>query len=49
LDYGLPNGKWQIKEISLKSSKSIGEFTGTLDRTDVLEPGMIKVIELVSF
>lgn len=49
LDYGLPNGKWQIKKVSLKSSKSIGEFNGILDRTDVLEPGMIKVIELVPF
>jgi hypothetical protein len=46
-DYGLPKGKWQIKEIGLKSSKNIGEFTGTLDRTEILEPGMIKVIELV--
>jgi len=46
-DYGLPKGKWQIREIGLKTSKSIGEFTGILDRTEILEPGMIKVLEMV--
>jgi len=48
-DYGLPKGTWQIKEIGLKSTKSIGEFTDIVDRTEILEPGMIKVIELVPF
>ncbi len=46
-DYGLPQGKWQIKEIDQKSSKSIGEFTDIIDRSEILEPDMIKVIELV--
>jgi len=46
-DYGLPQGKWSIKELGLKSSKNIGEFTDIIDRTEILEPGMIKVIELV--
>jgi hypothetical protein len=46
-DYGLPRSKWEIKEIGVKSSKYIGEFTGNLDRTEILGPGMIKVIELV--
>jgi hypothetical protein len=46
-DYGLPEGKWEIKERGLKSSQSIGEFNGILDRTEILGPGMIKVIELV--
>jgi hypothetical protein len=46
-DYGLPEGKWEIKEWGLKSSQSIGEFNGILDRTEILGPGMLKVIELV--
>ena len=46
-DYGLPKGTWEIKEIGRKSLKNIGEFTDSLDRTEILEPGMIKVIELV--
>lgn len=46
-DYGLPQGKWLIKVINSKSSKSVGEFTDIIDRTEILEPGMIKVIELV--
>ena len=46
-DYGLPKGTWEIKEIGWKSSKNIGEFTDSLDRTETLGPGMIKVIELV--
>ena len=46
-DYGLPRGKWEIKEIGGKSSKNMGEFTDSLDRTEILRPGMIKVIELV--
>lgn len=46
-DYGLPRGKWTIKEIGLHATKSIGEFNASLQRTEVLEPGMIKVIELV--
>jgi hypothetical protein len=46
-DYGLPQGNWQIKEIGSKSAKNIGEFTGIVDRTEILEPGVIKVIELV--
>ncbi len=46
-DYGLPQGIWKINEIGLKSSKNIGEFTDNLDRTEILEPGEIKVIELV--
>jgi hypothetical protein len=46
-DYGLPQGTWKIKEIGQKSSKNIGEFTDGLDRTEILKPGMIKVIELV--
>jgi hypothetical protein len=46
-DYGLPQGKWQIKEIEKKSIKNIGEFTDIMDRAEILEPGAIKVIELV--
>jgi hypothetical protein len=46
-DYGLPKGKWTIKEIGLNSTKIIGEFNGSLLRTELLEPGMIKVVELV--
>jgi len=46
-DYGLVKGKWQMKEIGLETSKSIGVFTGIVERTEILEPGMIKVIELV--
>jgi len=46
-DYGLPRGKWEINELGGKSSKNRGEFTGNLDRTEILGPGMIKVIELV--
>jgi len=46
-DYGFAPGIWKIKEIDRKSSKNIGEFTGSLDRTEILEPGMIKVIELI--
>ena len=46
-DYGLPQGTWLIKEIGRKSSKNIGEFTNSLERTEILGPGMIKVIELV--
>lgn len=46
-DYGLPKGKWTIKEIGLNSTESIGEFNALLHRTEVLEPGMIKVVELV--
>jgi len=46
-DYGLQKGKWQIKEIGWKSSKEIGEFTDIVGRTEILEPGMIKVIEFV--
>jgi hypothetical protein len=46
-DYGLPKGKWQIKEIGWKSAKTLGEFTGNVDRTEILEPGMIKVIEFI--
>jgi hypothetical protein len=48
-DYRLGKGKWQLKEIGRESTKSIGEFTGMVDRTEMLEPGMIKVIELVPF
>jgi len=46
-DYGLSKGKWKIKEIGLKSSKNKGEFTDTLNRTEILEPGTIKIIELI--
>jgi len=46
-DYGLPQGKWQVKEISKESSKKVGKFTGILERTETLEPGRIKVIELI--
>jgi len=46
-DYGLPKGIWEIKEIGGKSTKNMGEFTGSLERTETLGPGMIKVIELV--
>jgi len=46
-DYGLPKGKWLIKEIGQESSKSYGEFENRLSRTEILEPGAIKVIELV--
>lgn len=46
-DYGLPQGKWQIKEIGQKFSKNSDEFTDRLNRTEILEPGAIKVIELV--
>ncbi len=49
VDYGFPDGKWQIKEIGLKSAKDIGEFTGIVDRTEILEPGRIKVVELVPY
>jgi len=49
VNYGLPKGKWLIKEVDWESSKIIGEFTDTLDRNEVLEPGMIKVIELVHY
>jgi len=44
-DYGLPGGKWKIMEIGLKSVKDIGAFTGKLERTEVLEPASIRVIE----
>jgi hypothetical protein len=47
-DYGLPLGKWEINEIGRQSSKNIGEFSGSLDRTEILGPGKIKVIELVN-
>lgn len=47
LDYGLTEEAWQIKEIKQESTRDIGEFTGTLDRTELLDPGMIKVIEFV--
>lgn len=46
-DYGLTEGKWQIKEIGMEISKSSGAFTGIVDRTESSEPGTIKVIELV--
>ena len=46
-DYGLSEEGWQIKEIKAESVKDIGEFTGTLDRTEILPPGGIKIIELV--
>ena len=46
-DYGLPKGKWTIKEIGLNSTKIIGEFNASLLRTEFLEPGTIKVVELV--
>jgi hypothetical protein len=48
-DYGLTQGKWEIKEIGLKSSKNNGEFTDIMNRTEILEPGAIKVIELVPY
>lgn len=47
VDYGLANGKWEIKEIGIKSSKNVDDFTGKLERTEVLQPGQLKVIELV--
>jgi len=37
----------EIKEIEQKSTKNIGEFTDIMDRSEILEPGMVKVIELV--
>jgi hypothetical protein len=46
-DYGLSKGKWTIKEIGLNSTKIIGEFNASLHRTELLEPEMIKVVELV--
>ncbi|MCD6331782.1 MAG: hypothetical protein J7L89_00765 [Bacteroidales bacterium] len=46
-DYGLPDGKWKIKEIKERSSKIIGEFSNMVNRSEILEPGSIKVIELV--
>jgi len=46
-DYGLYKGTWQVKEITPEVTKIIGEFTGTLERTEVLDSGKIKVIELV--
>jgi hypothetical protein len=46
-DYGLPGGTWRIQEIGRKSLKAIGEFADTIDRTEILEPGAITVIELV--
>jgi hypothetical protein len=46
-DYGLPKGKWHIKEIEQTSIKNTGEFIDILDRTEILEPAMIKVLELI--
>lgn len=46
-DYGLSKGKWQIKEIGMKPAKNTEKISGVIDRTEVLEPGQIKVIELV--
>jgi len=46
-NYGLPHGKWEIKEIGQTSSKDLGEFNEILERTEVLEPAGIKVIELI--
>lgn len=45
--YGLENGKWNLREIGRKSSKRMEDFTGSIDRVEVLEPRSIKVIELV--
>ncbi len=46
-DYGLTEDSWQINEIKEESVKDIGEFTGTLDRTEILPSGVIKIIEFV--
>jgi len=46
-EYGLYKGTWQIKEITPEATKKIGEFNGTLERTEILGPAKIKVIELV--
>jgi hypothetical protein len=46
-DFGLSNGKWQLREIGLKTSKNLKEFTDVIVGTEILEPGSIKVIELV--
>ncbi len=46
-DYGLPQGTWKIRETGTASSKNSGEFTTILNRTEILEPGTIKVIELI--
>jgi len=46
-DYGLLEKGWQINEIREKSVKGIGDFTGAMDRTEILPPGGIKIIELV--
>jgi hypothetical protein len=46
-DFGYPKGKWQTREIGLKSDESTGTYTGAIDRTEILGPGRIKVIELL--
>ncbi|MGM0573413.1 MAG: DUF6259 domain-containing protein [Bacteroidota bacterium] len=46
-DYGLTDGKWKVKEIGIKRSKNIDEFSGSLNRTEELGPGKLKVVELI--
>jgi len=46
-DYGFTDGKWHIKEIKQKNRRKVGEFIGKLNRTEILEPGKLKVIELI--
>ncbi len=46
-DYGLTEDKWQINEINEESVNDIGAFSGALDRTEILPPGEIKIIEFV--
>ena len=45
-DYGL-EGTWKVKEIGIKRSKNIDEFSGKLNRTEELGPGKLKVVELI--
>jgi len=46
-DYGFTDGKWHIKEIKQKNRRKVGKFIGKLNRTEILEPGKLKVIELI--
>ena len=47
INYGFEKEKWVIREIGLNSTKQLGEFIGSVERTETLKPGAVKVVEMV--
>lgn len=44
--YGLPSGRYQLTEITPQGTVSVGKVSGAIERTEMIAPRKIKVIEI---